>query len=260
MAVELAAPSLGHPSFGGALATPETRAALRRDRNLGRIVCLVGVALIVVFSVVDSVTQAPANRLLAHGRLARGVVVGFLPSSRFHPARATVLYDGGGWHEETVWLDDESATYRREQRVPVYYDPEHPTHVTIAGNHNQGPVAWWALMLSIIGALCALACWVHMALRRRRWRRILAATPWQRYHRTGRGIRSGQIGVVDLTADDGATVRLRLLRTFRPMRPVLRGDETEVWVAGKMPGRVVVATPGPGVLYPGIALAKSLAR
>ncbi|HXB14708.1 MAG TPA: DUF3592 domain-containing protein [Solirubrobacteraceae bacterium] len=256
---------------GPALGDPATSSALHRYRRRGAWITLAGVALLVAFLVVVSIQGQHARWLLEHGGRVEGLVTSVSRGAR-GGGSVKVDYVVGGrlWHG-TISLTETSASYAPGYAVTVVYDPRHPSDIRTPEEKNEPSWTVVPLMVALFAGLFMFVGGAVTLVRARRWRGLLASSPWRPYRvgaapRVGRRARlrlaSPGLEVTPEGSPSGAAAVLGLASTWRWRREGMARHAGEtVWLAGDPAGKVVIALPATheliGASAPGVGAASS---
>lgn len=216
---------------------PETRRAWRSYRSGALRWLAAAAACIVVGLLAAQFAVSSARSLLTQGAPTEGTVTAADPTS------VTFEYDAGGSSFEATLTIVSGRTYEVGQAVEVRYDRDDPMVARLLDEPRRLPYIGPIVIGLFLLAAFALPVGVGGLLRARRWRRALAAAPWDWARLRIDGL------AIALTAVAVPPVHGRLLTTSRWRVSALRNlDDNEVrWLASG--SDVLIAVDGIDTLY-----------
>ena len=167
-----------------------------------------GLALFVLVGVLANVFAGSSDRLRQSGGRTSGVIAQLRGFSATEDTAALVDYTVDGHaYEQKVDLGNRIRHYRTRQEVTVYYDPDHPSTMTIDDIDNAPTWTTLPMAIGFVAGLVLMVVGVFGLVGNRRHRRQLGAQPWQ----DGAALVGARGTGLYVTTADG-----RLLRAWRP--------------------------------------------
>ena len=243
MNAEVAEPK---PPLAIALHDESTRHLLRRYRRTARWELLVGVAMLVLFVWAADYVDSRAESLKEHGVRTPGEVIGF---GRAKSMDVRFQTPDGGPHIARIHLDDASPDYEIGEAVVIIYDPHDIRRVRTIADDNQSPATVLPMVIALVGGVVAMLLGGFGIVRGRRWKKILAAGLWKesRFHISERSRSAPLVAFEQI----GPTIfGLSSTSRMRVGRLTDRDDANRpVWITPLRKRRLVLALPGPTVLF-----------
>ena len=149
---------------------------------------VVGIGLLTTFVVVVSKTSDNSDRLRAHGVREAGTITHLSADSGFRSGRGWASYQvGSRTLVGSVDLGSDVTNYHIGQTVTVYYDPDHPSNMTIDDEDNEAALS---VLLTIVALVLGVACTGGAVLTGgvalvRRWRPVVRVGGRRRRIRRG---------------------------------------------------------------------------
>jgi Protein of unknown function (DUF3592) len=230
-----------------------TRRSLRRRFLKDVALLAAGVLFVAMFVLTFDHARQSNRRLVTRGARTTGVITVLEPVGYRHGGWIRVSYTAGQRRlTAKIHLGSEVDRYAAGQKVEVYYDREHPAHMTIAGVDNQSSLSV-ALMCfaAILGAAVTLTA-LGRLLTGLRSRRVLGKSPWREVPATI--VMDAKSRVVALVEEPpppavyrSTSIALRL-RGMEPKQGVWTTGY--LWIAGPVGRRAVLALPGGAHVLP----------
>lgn len=223
---------------------------LRRNRRLGLIWILVGLACFAVMVVTANIMESHSSRLEQAGLHTLGTVLQVQRAGRLSEGSIDISFRiGDVEHTARINLNSDSPRYSVGDTVDVIFDPRNVSDVRTSEEPNDPSWGTPVLALGLLGAPTGWAVGWTLMRRSRRWRKLLAAGPWRRIEASYAVLRRGNFiqPLVRLTEGSTTVVRGTTSAFYQGVDELKWA--TSVWACGSLAGRMVITPEIGGRLF-----------
>ena len=230
-----------------------TRAALLRGALRGAWLLTLAVAMFAAAVLLARDDPRRYRSLLRHGTETNGLVRSVHQGGRFLLRFRVDYFAAGARGSATVWVPNGAKQRHRGEVVTVVYRTGRPSEATVVGEWN---VPWWRRMFEwFLGIWAIIPLSGALAVLPALWRttRALRHGPWlaSPYYLHIAGRRDPVWLTLAGAAPYGLDIRLTVLAAPFRLNAFRSRPPGSVWFVADEGGLpIMVATPGPGRLYP----------